>query len=316
MSINVIETMASSQLLQSDENVARESLDRKPFELEHRISGSPLFELGRLRRLADFIKRNSNNVVYDSGEVHVEDRWNQRPPKQYTLEETLERIDCTGAWVILKHTELDPEYRELMDGVMREFGILCGKDLSRLTKNAEAQIMLTSPQRVTPYHIDNECNVLFQIQGEKDVFIFNPSDREVLTPSELERFYIGDWNAGEYKVRFQERAYKFRLAPGGAVHIPVTAPHWVKNDNNVSISLSINFEWVNELVPNVHRANFFLRRLGLNPAPPSRSRTRDKLKQFCVLVGYIPLKETIRGAVRVFRRWRKFGLKTNLRKEA
>ncbi len=208
---------ALAPFLSADESVLRKDLDRAPFELTHTLSGHPLFEIPRLLQLAQMIKKNPNYYVYDAGDVRVDQRWNQRPENPYTLEEAIERVDCAGAWVILKHAETDREYRVLMESVMSDLEHVSGLNLRKITKNLEAQIMLTSPNRVTPYHIDNECNVLLQIAGEKDIFIFDQRDREILTEKELERFWIGDWNAAEYKSRCQDKAHKFRLAPGRAV---------------------------------------------------------------------------------------------------
>lgn len=311
-----VDTARDTHSLWAEEVTFKRNFDRAPFYLAHRLSDHPLFELPSLLKLAQMIKRNSNNVVYDAGEVHVEDRWNQRPPKQHTLEEVMERIDCAGAWVILKHAELDPQYMVLMQTIMSDIQSLAGRDLKNQTKNLEAQIMLTSPGRITPYHLDNECNVLFQIRGEKDIFVFDQTDREILTEVELERFWVGDWNAGEYKARCQDKAHAFRLAPGKAVHIPVNAPHWVKNDANVSVSLSINFEWTDETVPNVHRANYFLRRLGIRPRPPGQSKLSDATKRAVIAATYVPVRALARGAVRLHRRLIRAGLVNRTKRSA
>src|SRR4029077_13193491 len=206
MNTGAVQNAPSSRSLWADESVFKDNLDRAPFLLTHSLSAHPLFELPRLLQLAGMVKRDANNVVYDAGEVRVGDRWNQRPPKRFTLEDAMERIDCPGAWVILKHAEQDPAYRLLMEEIMSDIACMSGKNLRGATKALEAQVMLTSPGRVTPYHLDNECNVLMQVQGEKDIYIFDQRDREILTERELEHFWIGDWNAGEYKMRCQDRA--------------------------------------------------------------------------------------------------------------
>ncbi len=294
----------SSSVLAADRSLFRGDFDRKPFCLTHSLANHPLFELPRLFELAQFLSRDPHNVVYDAGEIRVEQRWNQRPRNPYTLREALERIDCAGAWVILKHTELVPEYKALMNAVLLDVERLSGRNLRRTIKNAEAQIMLTSPGRITPYHFDNECNVLLQIKGEKDIFVFDQTDRQVLTDVELERFWVGDWNAGEYKARCQDRARPFRLAPGKAVHIPVNAPHWVKNDGNVSVSISINFEWKDESLFNVYRANYFLRKMGIQPSPPGHSSLRDGMKHALMASGFVPARNIARNTVRFLRRLR------------
>jgi hypothetical protein len=302
MGISHPPAVVPSTSLSADPSTFQQNFDRTPFRLSHSLAGHPLFEIPRLLQLAQFLRRDVHNVTFDAGEVRVDQRWKYRAPNPYTLEEAMQRIECTGAWVILKHTELDPEYKALMDGVMSEVERISGKRLRQLTKNLEAQIMITSPGRITPYHFDNECNVLLQITGEKDLYVFDQTDREVLTEAELERFWVGDWNAGEYKARCQERAHLFRLVPGAGVHIPVNAPHWVKNDANVSVSLSVNFEWKNELVYNVYRANYFLRKMGMQPNPPGRSNFSDSVKNTVMGLGFVPARDTAKRAVRFLRR--------------
>jgi len=293
-----------SSVLTADQSFFKEKFDRQPFCLTHRLANHPLFEIPRLIALAQFLSRDPRNIACDAGEIRVEQRWNQRPRNPYTLREALERIDCAGAWVILKHSELVPEYKAVMNAVLLDVERLSGTSLRRAIKNAEAQIMLTSPGRITPYHFDNECNVLLQINGEKDIFVFDQTDRQVLTDVELERFWVGDWNAGEYKARCQDRAHTLRLAPGKAVHIPVNAPHWVKNDANVSVSLSVNFEWKDESLFNVYRANYFLRKMGIQPSPPGQSRLRDAMKQAVMASSFVPARNIARNTARFLRHQR------------
>jgi hypothetical protein len=71
-----------------------------------------------------------------------------------------------------------------------------------------------------------------------------------------------------------------RLVPGNGVHIPVNAPHWVQNDNNISVSVSINYHSWDSEYAHLYCANYFLRRkLGLTPTPPAKSALRDFLKR-------------------------------------
>ena len=65
---------------------------------------------------------------------------------------------------------------------------------------------------------------------------------------------------------------------GEAVHIPTHGAHWVKNHDNVSVSLSLNFEFPHWLQADVYRTNHYLRRVGLSPLPPGRSVVVDRMK--------------------------------------
>lgn len=299
-----LEVLTAPAAVIADETVFRANFDLRPFSLEHGWSGHPLFELPRLVKLAEILQRDPHFVAFDAGDIRVDHKWNHGVKNPYTLRQAMENIDRTGAWVILKHTETAPEYREVMEEILCDIEDLSGMELRNLIKNAEAQIMIASPNRVTPYHFDNECNVLLQLAGEKDLYVFDQADREVLTEQELEQFWAGDWNAGEYKARCQDRAQVFRLAPGKGAHIPVNAPHWVKNDDNVSVSLSVNFEWRDESRFNVYRANYFLRKLGVIPNPPGASKLRDRLKSAVMAAGFVPARNFARESVRWFRRVR------------
>ena len=157
---------------------------------------------------------------------------------------------------------------------------------------------ITSPGRVTPYHIDRECNFLLQIRGEKNLYVFDRNDEEVLPITEIERFWAVDNNAAVYKPQFQNRASTYRLVPGNGVHIPVNNPHWVQNDNNVSISLSVNFTWKDWERANVYRANYLMRKFGMSPTPPKQSRLLDWAKNVVIATSYMPAFNFARGTIR------------------
>jgi hypothetical protein len=140
-------------------------------------------------------------------------------------------------------------------------------------------VFMASPNIVTPYHIDHEANFLCQILGNKDVFLFDPNDRELLSDQEIEKFYFGDLDGASYQAPLQNRSKAFRLRPGVAVHHPPLAPHWVRNGSDVSISVSINF-CMREIDRRAHiyQVNNVLRKIGLNPSPPGQSRIGDIVK--------------------------------------
>ena len=66
---------------------------------------------------------------------------------------------------------------------------LAGKDILEQIKWFEAILFITSPNRVTEYHIDRECSWLFQIKGDKDIHFFDRADKDVLPDAELEKYY-------------------------------------------------------------------------------------------------------------------------------
>ncbi len=282
------------------------SFNLDSFEFRHRLTDHPLFQLPRLLELARVTReQRPRDLYYDAGrDIRVDQRWDQMGPKEFPVEEALHRIENCGAWVTLHQAQEDPEYGALFHECMREFEHLTGVDFHKVMRVEDALIFITSPNRVTPYHIDRECNFLLQIRGEKNLYVFDRNDEEVLPVTEVERFWAVDNNAAVYKPQFQSRATTYRLVPGNGVHIPVNNPHWVQNDNNVSISLSVNFTWKDWERANVHRANYLLRKLGLSPTPPKRSPMLDSVKNVLIASSYMPAFNLARGTVRFARRLR------------
>src|SRR5581483_1364184 len=67
---------------------------------------------------------------------------------------------------------------------------------------------------------------------------------------------------------------------------------------------TVNFEWRDESLFNVYRANYFLRRLGFQPKPPGASKIRDRFKSTIMAVAFVPARNLARDGVRWLRRLR------------
>jgi len=258
----------------------QECFNKRHFVLHHELTGQSLFELPRLIELArDTAANRPDDLYYDAGVTDLNERWGTSPA-QFAVDETIRRIEHAGAFIILKRAEHDPAYAQLLDRCMSDLLQVSGRELEKRMRRREVIIFITSPRRITTYHIDSETNFLLQVHGEKDISIFSKYDREVLPEEEIERFWAVDSNAAVYKPELQHHADVVRLVPGNGVHIPVNSPHWVQNDNNISVSVSINYHSYDSEYAHLYCANYYLRRkLGLNPTPPARSPLIDALKR-------------------------------------
>jgi len=65
-------------------------------------------------------------------------------------------------------------------------------------------IIVSSPNRITPFHFDGEVAFLLQTQGTKIIRMYDRSDRTVVTEEEVERFYTVDKFAGTYKPGMED----------------------------------------------------------------------------------------------------------------
>jgi hypothetical protein len=249
---------------------------RRPFRVAHRLADHPLFALPRLLELARFLP--PDRVEYNAGNVPVNLRPERTPHTGLSAEETIRRIEECQSWLVLKNVERDPEYRDLLFSCLAEVEALGHPDATRID-HREAFVFVSSPGSVTPYHIDPEWNFLLQVRGPKTIHVFDGADRSLLSEEELERFYSGAHRNLVFRDEYQARAEPFELLPGQGAHVPMTAPHWVQNGPEVSVSFSITFQTrSSERRGLVYRVNHWLRGRGLRPTPVGAAPWRDGLK--------------------------------------
>jgi hypothetical protein len=284
----LLEQQAAGRLLPADPVEFRAKFNRDSFAFRHALAGHELFTIPRLAGLAERILQSGTPArfsVFDASKTGAGTKFHQMAHRE-KVADTVRRLEDGGVWMKLSMAhEADPEYGVLLEQISAELEALSGYNLRQETTWKTMTLFLASPGIVTPYHIDHETNFLLQIQGEKDVALYNARDRSLLTAEEIERFYAGagSVDAANWRDDLGERGTVYRLVPGLAVHHPPLAPHWVRNGQNVSVSVSIGF-CLRELDARAHvwQANYCLRRLGLRPREPGVSPRADRLKHAVV----------------------------------
>jgi hypothetical protein len=148
-------------LLEADPAVFARDFDKNCSSFTHRLSNSPLFRTDQLLALVRRRARDPNDVYYDAGDIRVDQRWDQTPPCDLPVDELLRGIETAGAWIVLRHVQEDPDYAGLLDACMDEIVTLSRRDLSQVMKLRDAIIFINSPNRISTYHMDRECNLAF-----------------------------------------------------------------------------------------------------------------------------------------------------------
>lgn len=266
----------SRSLLHIDSLRFRDRFDRQPFLVHHRLSDHPLFALPRLIQLA--LTLPEDRVEYNAGDVPVSLDPARTPRTGLSIDETIRRIEECRSWMVFKNVEQDPEYKALLDACLdqvREHSESIGPGMGR----REGFIFVSSPDSVTPYHMDPEHNFLLQIRGRKQVSLFDGDDRALLSERELEKFYARGHRNLVFDDVNQRKAHVFELTPGDGLYFPVTWPHWVKNGSQVSVSFSITFRTASsdrrEILYHVSER---LGRLGIRLPPVGQSPLADGAK--------------------------------------
>ncbi|HEX8585342.1 MAG TPA: cupin-like domain-containing protein [Allosphingosinicella sp.] len=244
--------------------------------LRHEACGHPLLTLEALVGLAQRLP--ARNVEYYRGDVPIGIEGADTPSNGLSIADTIRRIEQCGSWMVLKFIEGDPEYRALLHDALAPLRAVVGDATGEMLKE-QGFIFISSPGAVTPFHFDPEHNILMQIRGHKTMTLYPPADPRFAGGESHEAFHAGGHRNLPWRDEFAGAGRPVELTPGDAVYVPVKAPHWVKNGNEPSISLSITWrsEWSYH-EEYAHGFNRLVRQVGVAPALPGRFPKRNTVK--------------------------------------
>ena len=267
------------------------------FRLTHGLADHPLFKLDRLARLAASLPAEQ---VEFNGPVQPNQDPKLTPQNGLSAEETVRRIEECQSWMVIKNCETDPEYKALLDACLDQVaeqtkGVMGG------AKKRQAFIFVTSPNNVTPLHMDPEYNFLMQIRGSKRMTLFNYKDQNIVSEEQLE-LYPGKHRNLEYRDEFEKVGTQQHIKPGESIFVPLFDPHWVQNGPEVSVSFSITWHTDYSLrMVKLSYVNAGLRRLGLPQASVGVHPVLDTVKVAVYDVarfGYNIMKRVLGGRKR------------------
>ena len=247
----------------------------------HQLMGHPLLELDNLLALARRLEPRGM-VRRHNADAQPSTDFTTAPetlPTKHDVAGTLENIESAEAWMALHNIQEDAVYQKLVDEVLDYVRPMVEAKDPGMCHRA-GWIFITSPGAVTPYHMDHEHNFILQVRGKKTLHVFDPLDRSIVTERSLELFHAKhSRELVRYKEEFEKTASVFELEPGMGGYMPTTAPHWVKNGDGVSLTVSFTYYTRATLRRKLlHKGNFFLRGLGVEPTPVGQSGLRDAAK--------------------------------------
>src|SRR5882757_7971452 len=182
-----IETPHDQPVILDPNGAFRRNYNRVNFMFPHELAGSPLWQLPNLlalsRRMPDH-----RDTYWSNGRIAVENNWEYKQNEKLSLDETMVNIEHNNSLVMLKHTEQDPEYGPQLKKVLARIVELAGEQMRCDVTVGEVLILISSPNRVTPYHMDGETNFLLQVAGDKQFYVFDHTDRTLVTDLDLEKF--------------------------------------------------------------------------------------------------------------------------------
>jgi hypothetical protein len=276
----------------------RSLIDRYPVGFRHDLSNIDLFNFDSLADLATRYADCQPDYFVAAGAPTPGTPFYSVAHGEYRPHEALEILDARQCRVLLKRPENhDPRFRDLLDSIREEVGVLLDGDGLRRIMRTESAIFVSSAATVTPLHFDPEVAFFSQIEGEKIYHVYRPS---TVDEEELERFYVGGViNIGQVEMsrRLAADEQVFALGPGRGFHQPQNAPHWVETCGSRSISYTVVFETdAGRALGRTRACNHYMRRLRLQPARPGARPAFDALKSGTMRL-VIPLRRAIRRAL-------------------
>jgi hypothetical protein len=288
--------------LDLDPQVFGRLFNREPFGFTHNLSGNDLFDFDSLRALATKYGANKRDFYALSGARAASAHLFSIKSLAYAPPEALDRLDEGDCRLLMMRPEnYDQRFRKLLNDLFEQVvelrGGLGGESVVRL----ESTILISSAATITPFHFDPEIGFFCHIAGEKEYHVYSPA---VVSETDLEPFYSRTKvSSADLDLRGRDpgREYVFNLTAGKGHHQPQNAPHWVKTGEGRSVSYSFVFETTaTRLASRVRGFNHYLRKVGLEPAPPGKHPSPDALKAATMGMVIPPLKVLAKIKSRAF----------------
>lgn len=248
-----------------------------PHKLQHQLGQHPLLELEALATLAEGLPEGLIEYNHSDLPIGVDAK---PAPTGIAIGETIRNILDARSWAVLKNIERHPDYAALLSSLLDELKPDIEARTGRML-HTQAFVFVTSPGGVTPYHFDPEHNILLQVRGSKVMTQF-PAGDSTYAPDELhEAYHTGGPRELKWREELEAGGTRFSLAPGEALFVPVMAPHYVRNGNEPSISLSITWrsEW-SFAEADARALNGMLRKAGMKPKAPGRWPQQNRAKSY------------------------------------
>lgn len=246
---------------------------REPVGFGHVLQEHPLLTLEGIAELADALPRDS--VIHDSADQKL--LVPEGGPPRGVLDrpgDVIRHLDENRSWLTLLNIEQHPDYAELLNACLDQVQThLVGRD-RRLCKRA-GFVFVSSPRSTTPAHFDIEHSLIMQVRGTKRL-TFGRFER----PEEERHEVVRYWDGSHGRIEaLPPELVTFELAPGAGAYIPPITPHWVRNGNAVSISVTLTcFTPDTDRESLAHAFNAHLRRLRRSPRWPGESPLVDRAK--------------------------------------
>lgn len=203
--------------------------------LRHRLRESGLFTKEALAKLIDKYPQelySINTMGYDPETP----QWREGMVGDVSGEDVISTIERGRMWMNMRAVEkVDARYKKLLDSMFAEFESYVPGFSTFKTKMG---ILISSPNAQVNYHADLPGQSLWQLEGQKRVYVY-PTGEPFLSQRSLETITLKETDEEvPYSREFESDVYMHVLQPGEMITWPLNAPHRVENLDCLNISVT------------------------------------------------------------------------------
>jgi len=245
----------------------RQQFGQAPTKHSHTLHRDPMFTDTGLAALLDRYPREYVGV-YRMGDTP--ESWECGRLGQISGEKLVQAVKEGRIWLNLRAADQrDPALAEMNQRIFSEL-----KEMIPGFRpfNTDLGLLISSPGARVFYHLDVPRVMLFHLRGHKKVWVY-PRTEPFVEAHGLECVVSQKTEEDiPYRAEFDADGQCFDLQPGQMVHWAQNAPHRIDNNDDLNVSLSIEFMTpMAQLRANVILANAWLRdKAGLNSGIESK----------------------------------------------
>ena len=249
-------------ILSNWENHHPDVFGRHALKLEHTLSQSHLFSDAALVGLLENAPRENYHVT-TMGKGGNNPRYKREGQfGNLTGAEILHAVKQGSIWINFQSPQqIQSAYGDLLADIYREFET---RIPGLKTYRHKMTILISSPRLKVKYHFDLPGQTLWQIRGQKRVYVY-PAEPPFLSQQALEKVAINEAHETDlpYHDWFDDHAQIYDLQPGEMLHWPLNRPHRIENHDCLNVSLTTE-HWTTALRNQyaVNYGNAILRKLG------------------------------------------------------
>lgn len=225
---------------------------------QHRLHEMPMFDESSLIDLLNELPRHQLQAYTLAPDAERMDSIQAVDPDHCSGRDLYQAVHKGLFWFNLKCLEtFDIRYQQLLEKMFDQLLQHCPQ--VRGAQDLSCDMLITSANSHTHFHMDRGPSILWHLSGEKQLWCYPALDTSLVSQEDIEHIYGGDTlEYTPYSKEFDKVSVDYKLRPGDLVSWPNSSPHRVEN---LTPCVSINVSYATPASVrrvNIQRANRYI----------------------------------------------------------